>query len=374
MKVKKIKKNLLFALQNVHPLLKETADFYLFGSLGYDLAHAGKFLGDSKVADIRRAEIQGLKDAYRRVENICEGGFKNVDGAKKRIISLISKLKGDDRFYNFSIERMIEIVKYFDNRSLEHVPDTSWNVTYIEDQEVFIPGKSHGIDSLMNQEKKIYWKTYSFLSQLKKYFTKGVMPSSSYCYFPLKLSKVMNNFEIQEKNVQTFIFTRLSQVLGTFYPSLHFEGTRIKMSIYPPLFFFVLTSIDVICIFLLLDREDQDMLFLLPISKYSKDYKVIHMSLLQRFCCFLENEMKEEYQKPLNFWIEKDYLHCCIPPDAQPYFRKDGIVLLFSRKTGFFFHCVEEGDPYYRVTILPQEYLELLFSQNYKKSEKGGVL
>ena len=146
MKLKKFMKNLLPVIKNLHPLLKEIADFYLYGSMGFDLAHVGGFLGDSKIADMRRAEIKGLKDGYSRVENMSdENRYKSLKEVKEAIMLSLNYLRREDKFYNFSIERIIDIVNQFDVESSSRVPCSSWNVAYIEDQEVLIPGKSHGI-------------------------------------------------------------------------------------------------------------------------------------------------------------------------------------------------------------------------------------
>jgi len=370
MKFGRIKKKLLPELENIKPLLKRIADFYLYGSLGYGLTSPEKISGVDRIPDIRRAEIRGIKDALSKVIAISDDRkVKDLNAAKDIIIQSIKELPSDNEYYSFGKERVISIVEHFIGCSKKTSRDLSWNLIFLKNNELLVPGNSEKLSELIYDEKKIYWKIYSFLSQIKKFFLKDTSPKADYFYSTIHLSHVIENFELTKKEVQSFIFTRLSLILETFYPSLRFEGTRIKTSISPPLFFFVLTSNDIICLFLHLDKYDQTMLFLLPISHYSEHFGVVHSTLISRYICFLEGGMKEEYFKPLVFWVKRRYLQNCIPPDAKPYFSGGGITLFFSGETGFFFQSVREGEPYYRVTMLPQEYLSKLFNPKDETEE-----
>ncbi|MCK4575569.1 hypothetical protein KAU34_04100 [candidate division WOR-3 bacterium] len=363
MKLCTVKKKLLQKLRNTQPLLKRIADFYVYGSLGYGLVLPKSFPGNIQIPDIRRAELAGIKDALAKVESIDnEIRVKNFAEAKNILISAINKLNSDNKFYNFGKERIITAIDQLSVKFENVNQDLSWRIVYLEDNELIVPGHSEGIDQLLQDEKRIFWKIYSFLSQMKKYFIKDIKLSTDHSYLPIRHSLLMKNFELNENEVQPFIITRLSNILETFYPSLHFEVSRIKLSIYPPLFFLVFSSNDIICLLYLRDQRERTGLFLLPISEYAKNSMVIHLNLIRRYINFLEGSIEEEFYEPFCFWIEKKYLQSFIPPNSVQYFSEKGVLLFYSRETGFFFQIISEGEPYYRVTILPQEYLSKLFS------------
>jgi len=361
-----VKKKVLTRLENIKPLLKEVADFYNLGAMGYGLAPPGKVLGQAGIPDIRRAELQGIKNAIAVISSIPDDvKVKNEKVAVDLILRVLSEMPSKNVFSNFSKERVTNIIKHSMEKTAKNKNEPPWRVTFLDNDEVLIPGGSKGLSELLNAQRKIYWKTYSFLSEVKKYLLKDITPTTEHFYMRIDHEPIMENFEISKDEVGSFIFSKLSPVIETFFPSLRFEGSRIKASIVPPLFFLVFTSNDMICLLLLLPEHKQTLLFLLPISEYGRQFSYVHFHLLRRYIDFLEGVEKDDLSLPFIFWVEEKYLQSCIPPDAKLLFKQNGDVLLFfSRETHLFFQILKEGKPYYRITMFPQEYILRCFENS----------
>jgi hypothetical protein len=379
MKPEKLKENIVQEVKKIKPLLSKIADFYLYGSMGYRIADPGDFpLGDNKIPDIRREEVRGIKDAISAILDIDNLQYlENMDEVKNIIIGAIKNLDPKNKFYDFGRNRVVNFVEHFSDNNRSNGEEQPWSIVFLDENELVVPDGSDGVKDLIRREKIRYFKTYSFMSQIKKYLVKEVPPEAEYFYSPIKCEQIGKNFELAEDKIDSFIFRKLYELFVTFYPTLNFEGVRMKMSIYPPLFYFVSTSEDVIFIYLMLEQNKQAMLFLLPLSDYANDFKVVHFNLVKRYTAFLEGKIKDEHYAPFVFWVKKKNIQTCIPPDAKVYYSVDDNMLFFSRETGFFFQVLKEAEPYYLITILPQEYMEELLDNEgiaedgYERDHKG---
>lgn len=372
MKPGKLKENILREVKEMKPLLNKIADFYLYGSMGYRIADPGDFpLDDNKVTDIRREEVRGIKDAVSAILNIENLQYlENMDEVKNIIVGAIKNLDSKNKFYDFGKKRVINFVEHFSDKNGNNGVERPWSIVFLNEDELVVPDKSNGVKDLIRKEKVRYFKTYSFMSQIKKYLIKEVPPQAEYFYSAIKCEQIGKNFELAENKIDGFIFQKLYEFLVAFYPTLNFEGVRMKMSVYPPLFYFVSTSEDVIFIYLMLEPNKQAMFFLVPLSDYANYFEVVHFNLVKRYIGFLEGKIKGEYYSPLILGVKKKHIQTCIAPDAEIHYQEDDNMLFFSRETGFFFQVLEEAEPYYLVTILPQEYMEDLLDNDGLGVEK----
>jgi len=357
-----VKQKILKKLNNIKPILKKVVDFHMFGAMGYNLAPPVNILGKASVPDIRRAELKGIKEAIAAISAIPDDvEVKNSRSAVNLILRVLGEMPEENPFGSFSRERIMNIIRLDTKENARRIDEPPWRVTFIGKEEILIPGKSEYLQDLLNSQKKIYWRTYSFISELKKFLLTGIKPTAEHLYITVEHKMIEENFEISDAEVVPFIISHISAVLKVFYPSLHFEGARIKSSIFPPLMFYVFSSSDAICLFLFIPYggSEQTVFSLIPISEYARQYFSIHFYLLSRYIDFLQGNFEDEQFSPYTFWVKWEHLQSCIPPNAKIVFRNgDESTLLFSRKTGSFFQIVSEKVPYYRVTIFPREFIQ----------------
>ncbi len=365
MRFAQVKKKVFKQLEAMEPMLKNVAEFYSYGSMGYDLAVPGKVLGQTVIPDIRRAEVQGIKNAIAIISAIPDNTkIRNTKAAKGLILRALEEMPSKKVFSGFSKERIMNIIKHSTGKAVGDEIEPPWRITFLKNDEVLLPGKCEALSELINRQKRIFWKTYSFLSEIKKFFLKDIKPTAEYFFIKIEHEPIIENFEIPKNEVSSLIFSRLSPVIKTFFPSLRFEGSRIKASTGPPLLFLVFTSNDVICLFLLLDEHKETLFFLLPISEYARKFSNFHFHLLSRYVDFLEGNCKGDLFSPIVFWVKEKYLQSCIPPDAKLLFRQSvDVLLFFSMQTHFFLQILKQEEPYYRITVLPQEYILRCFEQ-----------
>jgi hypothetical protein len=370
-KLGEIKREVLCCARNITPILKEVADFYFFGARGFGLQTPDGFVGNTKFTDIRRAEVQGIRDAIAHLHSLDDDReVKDRDIGRTILLSVLKNLQNGDKYYNFGVEQVIELIEQYDAKIPKACNDLDWKIIFVGEQELVVPSKEMRKDSVFHEERKISWRVSSFMEQIKKILVKDKPIFSDYYFVKIHHSDIMRNFEVSKSDSMVLLHEKFLSFLAAFYPGLRFEGVTFKSSVFPPLLFYIYTSKDVVCLFLDNDRQNETWLFLFPMSEYAQKYKVVYCNLIQRYVHFLEGTKRSNLYAHLIFFIERKYLQCCIPPDAIRGYSEGGVTLFYSREMDIFFQCLKEEDPYYRITILPGEYLSELFKGNYSIVKK----